>query len=406
MAEDSSGGGYGSTGFNENEMEVARLLAEVEEKKEENVKLKDSVKELEEKLGSKGETLEESKRMMEEIESKKREEVNRKEKEISRLREAETKLKKELEELRGGRGEKEDINSLKDAEAKLKEEVKALKKKDEDRNNLEVETNREKEECEKLKNINDSLTKEINIYKEKEKAREVEFKMRENILASSLERSKEFDNLMDGVMNVGPENSANINDDPHISEEDLNRTILEDNRSENEEETEHDSEGADENSSKSRQKRPRESPINGEPTKKSNVGKVGVRIQYDGEGNFVSVPLRKEATEEGVVDPMDDGSVNEASKEKEIHEELDIETCDDKPEEPPPPVPPRSSSRSSSVGPPVSRLDKSPCDELDLLFPRMRRSSTRGIFGFDFETGKWENTSEGEEGKLNQNHNE
>ena len=59
----------------------------------------------------------------------------------------------------------------------------------------------------------------------------------------------------------------------------------------------------------------------------------------------------------------------------------------------PPELPPRPSS-SNSMGPPVSRLNKSPCDELDLLFPRMRRDSTRGIVGFDFGAGTWEVLSE------------
>ena len=62
---------------------------------------------------------------------------------------------------------------------------------------------------------------------------------------------------------------------------------------------------------------------------------------------------------------------------------------------PPPPLPERAPGRENSVGPPVSRLSKSACDELHLLFPRME-----GFHGFDMNSGKWEAKSEKEGGSI------
>ena len=74
-----------------------------------------------------------------------------------------------------------------------------------------------------MKNLQDNvdgLTKENLELKEKEQMAE----NREGILASSLERAQEFENLMDGVEN-GEKSLIDLEDDPLISLEDLQNKV-------------------------------------------------------------------------------------------------------------------------------------------------------------------------------------
>ena len=153
---------------------------------------------------------------------------------------------------------------------------------------------------------------------------------------------------------------------------------------------------------------------------------MGIKIQYDGDRNFVSVPLIKEKENgdaKSNANEKEEGTMNKGKDEKTTSEDSSAQaniigsdfqnsvavntivsnsqsgtmagsSDSSRSSVPastlsPPELPPRPSS-SNSMGPPVSRLNKSPCDELDLLFPRMRRDSTRGTVGFDFGAGTWE----------------
>ena len=421
----------GEDRLDRSEEEVAELMAQVAEKKEENVKLAKTVKELEEKIGSDRESLLELTRKMEEVSKSKSDEIVEKEEEILRLKKAEENIKEKMEQLERTKDEDEETKKVQES---LKDQTMWVKEKEKLVETLKEEREQEKREMKRLMDANTLLTEELKVFKEKEKERQTEAEIREHILASSLERSKEFDNLMEGVSNLIQETPEVIEDDPHLSEENLNRTIIEDSQSENDDETtlgEQGGEGElremDSGQTKKKpgknQKRHRESPSNGEPQKKVNVDKIGIKIQYDGEGNFVSIPFgkkngddeEKEDSEYGTpiakVKGMDDNATevemgNEIGTEEtengaedvdgetEAMENGEAETSSPTAPPDPPPVPPRPSSRNS-IGPPVSRLSKSPCDELDLLFPRLRRDSTRGVVGFDFGAGMWEVNVEG-----------
>ena len=217
----------------------------------------------------------------------------------------------------------------------------------------------------------DGLTKENLELKEKEQMAE----NREGILASSLERAQEFENLMDGVEN-GEKSLIDLEDDPLISLEDL-RNRVEGRTDEEEDFSDIMSEGNDEMAGTPKRRREKVSPESGESNKKVR-GRT--RQIYDGHGNFVKIPLIVERKEKTLV--KEGGGDSKKSKETMANNRQYLLRSDV-----PPPVPPRPPSRSHSTGPPASR--DSSVTGVIVTGPLSRRGSTEAITGFDETSKEW-----------------
>ena len=109
--------------------------------------------------------------------------------------------KEKIRHIEANESEREDEIS-KRVEEKLKEHVEIMKEKEKVVERLEEEKEMEKEEMKRLMDENLSLTAEVHVFREREKISKLEAELRENILAASLERSTELDNMMEGVINV------------------------------------------------------------------------------------------------------------------------------------------------------------------------------------------------------------
>ena len=342
------------------EGELRGLIAEVEEHKEENRKLKETVKELTE-----------TKRGEENISQM---EISEKE-EAKRVIESLKKQEEELKENIEARMKKvEEISSESES---LKLELERLKKKNEKSKSNQKKLEEMTELAKSLQETMDRLTKENLKLKEKEQNAE----NREGILAASLERSQEFENLMDGVENVVG-SLIDLEDDPLISTEDLKNKGEE---TEQEDDTEIMSDGNEDIAGTP--KRQRDSPENGEINKKVNRGRI--REVYDGQGNFVKVPLLVDPEKKGKALSKESAENSNKSKEKEIT--LNVRQYLLR-SDVPPPVPPRPPSRSNSAGPPVSRANHT--SGVIVPAPLSRRGSVEQVTGFDENSKEWISSQE------------
>ena len=211
--EDDDEDGVGSEDKKE---DVEKLLAEVAEKSEENVKLRSAFEEKERKETHLTVENDKMKERIAYLETKEKE-SSEDNQECVNLRRKNVELVEEIERLKVG----EDMELMRMENERLMKEIEQLKVRasESDTSTDSDKVKEMEEEIKVLKEREQALNDEKEQLKKDEAAKVKEAHQRESILAATLEKSTELDNMLDGVLNAGTLNI--IEDDPLLSFEDM-----------------------------------------------------------------------------------------------------------------------------------------------------------------------------------------